>query len=90
MVVGRDSNEAPVFRSSPYSASINETAVAGQRVLRVSANDPDGSDADLAYYLQEGAADTFQISRRGEVTVREGEWHQYYFTVRFVQDGNFA
>ncbi|XP_043197440.1 cadherin-23-like [Amphibalanus amphitrite] len=72
VVVGRDSNEAPIFRSSPYSASINETASAGQRVLRVSANDPDASDAELAYYLQEGAADTFQINGRGEISVREG------------------
>ncbi|KAF0300496.1 Cadherin-23 [Amphibalanus amphitrite] len=44
----------------------------GQRVLRVSANDPDASDAELAYYLQEGAADTFQINGRGEISVREG------------------
>ena len=73
ITVGRDSNEPPAFLSSPYVSALNETAAPGRAVLAVSANDPDGPDAELDYYVQEGAADTFEISGTGEIRVAEGE-----------------
>ena len=73
ITVGRDSNEPPAFLSSPYISAINETAAPGQAVLAVSANDPDGTDAELVYHVQEGAADTFEITAGGQIRVTEGE-----------------
>ncbi|XP_037084523.1 cadherin-23-like [Pollicipes pollicipes] len=72
VLIGRDSNEAPVFRSSPYEAAIAETAQPGHLITRVSANDPDAPDTDVTYYIQDGAADSFEVNGRGEVSVAEG------------------
>lgn len=71
--VGVPGNQKPVFRGnykpdSPgpnvYRAKILENATPGTEVIRVIANDPDGRDSLLQYYIASGAKDNFVINSR--------------------------
>ncbi|XP_012288169.1 cadherin-87A [Orussus abietinus] len=77
--VGVPGNQKPVFRGnykpglpgpSSYRARLLENATPGTEVIRVVANDPDGRDNLLQYYIAAGAKDNFVInSSSGVITV---------------------
>lgn len=71
--VGVPGNQRPVFRGnykpgapgpSGYKARLLENATPGTEVVRVMANDPDGRDNLLQYYIASGAKDNFVINQR--------------------------
>lgn len=61
-----DSNDDFTFDLNPmnYKASIREDAKPGQNVTMVVANDPDGLDNLLRYYIVSGSKDNFVISEK--------------------------
>ncbi|KAK0090985.1 hypothetical protein PV326_003908 [Microctonus aethiopoides] len=77
--VGVPGNQRPIFRgnykSGPpgpnsYRARLLENATPGTEVIKVIANDPDGRDSLLQYYIASGAKDNFVIdSSSGVITV---------------------
>ncbi|XP_057327404.1 cadherin-23 isoform X2 [Microplitis mediator] len=77
--VGVPGNQRPVFRGNfkggppgpnSYRARLLENASPGTEVIRVIANDPDGRDQLLQYYIASGAKDNFVIdSSSGIITV---------------------
>lgn len=71
--VGVPGNQKPIFRgnykaNSPgpntYRARLLENATPGTEVIKVIANDPDGRDSLLQYYIASGAKDNFVIDSR--------------------------
>ncbi|XP_034950821.1 cadherin EGF LAG seven-pass G-type receptor 1 isoform X2 [Chelonus insularis] len=77
--VGVPGNQRPIFRGnykggSPgpnnYRARLLENASSGTEVIKVMANDPDGRDSLIQYYIASGAKDNFVIdSVSGIITV---------------------
>ncbi|KAL6429278.1 hypothetical protein ACFW04_008175 [Cataglyphis niger] len=77
--VGVPGNQKPIFRGnyksnlpgpSTYRARLLENASPGTEVIRVVANDPDGRDNLLQYYIASGSKDNFVIdSSSGIITV---------------------
>ena len=77
--VGVPGNQKPVFRGNykgglpgpnSYRARLLENATPGTEVIKVMANDPDGRDSFLQYYIASGAKDNFVIdSSSGIITV---------------------
>ncbi|XP_012262137.2 cadherin-23 isoform X2 [Athalia rosae] len=77
--VGVPGNQRPIFRGnykagSPgpnsYKARLLENAAPGTEVVRVIANDPDGRDNLLQYFIASGAKDNFVINQSsGIITV---------------------
>ncbi|XP_015601930.1 cadherin-23 [Cephus cinctus] len=77
--VGVPGNQKPIFRGNykaglpgpnTYRARLLENATPGTEVVRVVANDPDGRDSLLQYYIAAGAKDNFVIdSSSGIMTV---------------------
>ncbi|KAF7997629.1 hypothetical protein HCN44_006200 [Aphidius gifuensis] len=76
--VGVPGNQKPIFRGNykgapgpnNYRAKLLENATPGTEVIRVVANDPDGRDSLLQYYIASGAKDNFVIdSNSGIITV---------------------
>ncbi|KAG7208603.1 hypothetical protein KM043_014812 [Ampulex compressa] len=77
--VGVPGNQKPIFRGNyksnlpgpnSYRARLLENASPGTEVIRVVANDPDGRDNLLQYYIAGGAKDNFAIdSSSGVITV---------------------
>ncbi|XP_011302373.1 cadherin EGF LAG seven-pass G-type receptor 2 [Fopius arisanus] len=76
--VGVPGNQRPVFRGNykgvpgpnSYRARLLENASPGTEVIKVVANDPDGRDSLLQYYIASGAKDNFVIdSSSGIITV---------------------
>lgn len=63
--VGTIRNQRPTFKtpasSGGYEASLKEDAPAGAEVIRVAAEDPDGSDGDLRFSIYSGSKDNFEI-----------------------------
>ncbi len=47
--VGTITNQAPVFASQTYQATVNETAKSGEKVIQVEADDPDGRREDIRW-----------------------------------------
>ena len=45
--VGSQKNRKPVFLRPSYEASVQENAPVGEKVIQVTANDPDGPDSEL-------------------------------------------
>jgi len=71
--VGVPGNQKPIFRGnyksnlpgpSTYRARLLENASPGTEVIRVIANDPDGRDNLLQYYIASGSKDNFVIDSR--------------------------
>lgn len=71
--VGVPGNQKPIFRGnyksnlpgpSTYRARLLENASPGTEVIRVVANDPDGRDNLLQYYIASGSKDNFVIDSR--------------------------
>ncbi|XP_026826101.1 cadherin EGF LAG seven-pass G-type receptor 2 isoform X2 [Ooceraea biroi] len=77
--VGVPGNQKPIFRGNyksnlpgpnTYRARLLENASPGTEVIRVVANDPDGRDNLLQYYIASGSKDNFVIdSSSGIITV---------------------
>lgn len=76
--VGVPGNQKPIFRGNykgtpgpnNYRARLLENASPGTEVIKVVANDPDGRDSLLQYYIASGAKDNFVIdSSSGIITV---------------------
>ncbi|XP_063973499.1 cadherin-23 isoform X2 [Diachasmimorpha longicaudata] len=76
--VGVPGNQRPIFRGNykgapgpnSYRARLLENASPGTEVIKVVANDPDGRDSLLQYYIASGAKDNFVIdSSSGIITV---------------------
>lgn len=77
--VGVPGNQRPIFRGNykggppgpnSYRTRLLENASPGTEVIRVLANDPDGRDNLLQYYIASGAKDNFVIdSSSGVITV---------------------
>lgn len=71
--VGVPGNQKPIFRGNyksnlpgpnAYRARLLENASSGTEVIRVVANDPDGRDNLLQYYIASGSKDNFVIDSR--------------------------
>ncbi|XP_026328265.1 cadherin-23 isoform X1 [Hyposmocoma kahamanoa] len=92
-----DSNDDFTFDLNPmnYKASIREDAKPGQNVTMVVANDPDGLDDLLRYYIVSGSKDNFVINEKtGLITVsndanldREVNTDKYEIIVSAVDSG---
>ncbi|XP_046625369.1 cadherin-23 isoform X1 [Neodiprion virginianus] len=77
--VGVPGNQKPIFRGNykagapgpnTYRARLLENATPGTEVVKVTANDPDGRDSLLQYYIASGAKDNFVINQSsGIITV---------------------
>ena len=70
VTVGSIGNQKPVFGQQEYQTNVQEDAKPGSFVLKVSADDPDGPNDLLKYYLDIGAKDNFVIDERsGDIRV---------------------
>ena len=68
--VGTTRNQKPRFRESALEAIVPENAQPGYKVLKVSAEDPDGESRLIKYSLNSGAKDNFAIDRNsGQISV---------------------
>lgn len=74
--VGVPGNQKPIFRGNyksnlpgpnAYRARLLENASPGTEVIRVVANDPDGRDNLLQYYIASGSKDNFVIDSRCDI-----------------------
>jgi len=77
--VGVPGNQKPIFRGNyksnlpgpnTYRARLLENASPGTEVIRVVANDPDGRDNLLQYYIASGSKDNYVIDSRCEYTMK--------------------
>lgn len=74
--VGIPGNQRPVFKGNynqiknmltgpaTYRAMVAENAKAGTVITTVVANDPDGIDSQISYYIAGGDKDNFVIEKR--------------------------
>lgn len=71
--MGIPGNQRPVFKGNynkvpagpaSYKASVAETAPPGTLVTTVTANDPDGIDSLINYYIAGGDKDNFLINKK--------------------------
>jgi hypothetical protein len=71
--VGRTRNQRPRFAQPRQEVTIPENAVAGDILIQMKAEDPDGPDTDLRYLIHDGSKDNFLIDpTTGVISVAPG------------------
>jgi len=93
--MGSIRNQKPKFVQPRYDIAIRENAELGSEVLKVSANDPDGKNSGLTYFIHSGSKDNFKIDpKTGVITVArdaildiEQNGEEYLMEVKVVDGG---
>ena len=93
--MGNIRNQKPKFAQPRYDIAIRENAEPGSDVVKVQANDPDGKNSGLSYYIHSGSKDNFKIEpKTGKIRVAqdavldiEQNGEEYRIEVRVVDSG---
>lgn len=91
----KDYNDCPpVFQNISYTASVNEDALPGTVILRLSTIDADSLRTPVEYYIMSGDSQSqFQIRRTGELYVAkklDREINPWYMLGIIATDGQFT